>query len=519
MTKTINGRYRLDERIGAGGMGEVWRGEDLTLHRTVAVKMLHSNLRDDDEQKARFEAEARTLAQIHHPNVVDVYDFGHDGGSAYIVMEFVPGRSLGEILRDKSSVMTPERTAGIMAQAAEALDAVHKRGIIHRDIKPDNLMVKDDGTVVLSDFGIARMDMSMSLTAEGSVIGTAYYMSPEQVTGKQASPASDQYALGIVTFRCLAGELPFDATTPMDVALKQLGDPVPDLPPGTPEPMVTAVLRSLRKKPEDRYPDCKVFARALSRIIPKGETTASMAALEAPAAPLPEPTRVMPPAPEPTGTFKATARPVPPAAKPKRVGSARPVAAAPPAAPAARAASTAAAKPNNSAKIAAIALACVVVLGIALFLVTREGSTAGDGASGDSGANTGVEHTTEPGGNDGGGDTTDNGNGDGNGNGTGHDPGQTTEPNPGGGGPSAGNGGNDTKQVQVPNVVGQDLNTAGPMLNHAPGGTLIMDFGQDESGDPDACKIVRQDPQAGTVVPEQTHVKVFVHPKCSTSSN
>ncbi|HEY1179407.1 MAG TPA: serine/threonine-protein kinase, partial [Phytomonospora sp.] len=314
MTKTINGRYRLDERIGAGGMGEVWRGEDLTLHRTVAVKMLHANLRDNSEQQARFEAEARTLAQIHHANVVDIYDFGQEEGSSFLVMEFVPGRSLGDILRDEKETMTVERTAGIVVQAAQALNAVHKRGIVHRDIKPDNLIVKEDGTVVLTDFGIARTDMSMTLTADGTVIGTAYYMAPEQVSGERPVPASDQYSLGIVTYRCIVGELPFDGTTPMSVAIKQLRDPVPDLPDSTPPVLAAAVLRSLRKKPEDRYPDCLTFAKALNGLIPRGETTASMAAI-APLTDAPM-TRVMP------NVTKAANTTTAPATKPAKIAGA-----------------------------------------------------------------------------------------------------------------------------------------------------------------------------------------------------
>ncbi|MEV0645908.1 serine/threonine protein kinase [Phytomonospora sp. NPDC050363] len=516
MTKTINGRYRLDERIGAGGMGEVWRGEDLTLHRTVAVKMLHANLRDNSEQQARFEAEARTLAQIHHANVVDIYDFGQSEGSAFLVMEFVPGRSLGDILRDEKETMTVERTAGIVVQAAQALNAVHKRGIVHRDIKPDNLIVKEDGTVVLTDFGIARTDMSMTLTADGTVIGTAYYMAPEQVSGERPVPASDQYSLGIVTYRCIVGELPFDGTTPMSVAIKQLRDPVPDLPESTPPALAAAVLRSLRKKPEDRYPDCLTFAKALNGLIPKGETTASMAAITPLTdAPL---TRVMPKTAAPAAkTTKIAGAAAVPVRTPKEAKAAlRAAAASPPAAPPpARVAGSGSGKSKTPIFLAVAAAVVVVVLG-AVLLSNLGGDN--DGTGGDTSGNLGGDPGTSETDNSGGDNTGDGSNeGDDNTGDESTDPEHSDNPDSGGEPSDDGGdeGGDDEATAEVPPVSppGSDMNVPDARAWVEKRG-LAFKVKLGDGGDGTKCTSYTQEPAAGTMLKPGETVEVFYNEGC-----
>ncbi|MEV4897047.1 serine/threonine-protein kinase, partial [Nonomuraea sp. NPDC055795] len=175
---TLAGRYRLDTRIGAGGMGEVWRGEDIVLARTVAVKVLLPGRMDDPGFVARFQGEARAMATINHPGVVDVYDYGVSGDTVYLVMKFVDGEPLDRLLIRLGRI-APEPAMELIAQAASALQAVHDQGIVHRDVKPGNLMVQRDGTLVLTDFGIARSDLANRLTDAGMVLGTAAYCAPE----------------------------------------------------------------------------------------------------------------------------------------------------------------------------------------------------------------------------------------------------------------------------------------------------------------------------------------------------
>src|SRR5215831_23018 len=208
---TLGGRYRLDERIAGGGMGDVWRGTDEVLGRTVAVKILLPSLLAEPGFAQRFRDEARTMATISHPGVVNVYDYGTDSDVTYLVMEYVEGDPLSKTLT-KVGRLTPARTMSLVAQAADALQAAHDKGIVHRDVKPANLLVRPNGTLVLTDFGIARSAQASQLTAVGSVLGTASYISPEQASGHLATAASDIYALGVVAYQCLAGRRPFEGT-------------------------------------------------------------------------------------------------------------------------------------------------------------------------------------------------------------------------------------------------------------------------------------------------------------------
>jgi eukaryotic-like serine/threonine-protein kinase len=187
----LGGRYRLEERIASGGMGDVWRCVDDVLGRTVAVKILLPSLLEEPGFTERFRGEARTMATINHPGVVDIYDYGSDPATgAYLVMEYVDGDALSRTLA-RVGRLTPARTMALVAQAADALHAAHQTGVVHRDVKPGNLLVRPNGTLVLTDFGIARSVGAAQLTAAGSVLGTASYISPEQAMGEQATPLSD----------------------------------------------------------------------------------------------------------------------------------------------------------------------------------------------------------------------------------------------------------------------------------------------------------------------------------------
>ena len=256
---TLGGRYRLDERIAGGGMGDVWRGTDEVLGRTVAVKILLPALLDEPGFAERFRGEARTMATINHPGVVDVYDYGSDQQLAFLVMEYVEGVALSRTL-SRVGRLTPARTMALVAQAADALQAAHANGIVHRDVKPGNLLVRPNGTLVLTDFGIARSALVGQLTVAGSVLGTASYISPEQASGAVATAASDVYALGVVAYQCLSGHRPFDGATPIEIAMKHVRDTPRPLPADIPPPVRAIVDRALAKDPAARWPTAAAMA-------------------------------------------------------------------------------------------------------------------------------------------------------------------------------------------------------------------------------------------------------------------
>jgi eukaryotic-like serine/threonine-protein kinase len=256
---TLGGRYRLDERIAGGGMGDVWRGTDEVLGRTVAVKILLPALLDEPGFAERFRGEARTMATINHPGVVDVYDYGSDQQLAFLVMEYVEGDALSRTL-SRVGRLTPARTMALVAQAADALQAAHANGIVHRDVKPGNLLVRPNGTLVLTDFGIARSAMVGQLTVAGSVLGTASYISPEQASGAVATAASDVYALGVVAYQCLSGHRPFDGATPIEIAMKHVRDTPRPLPADIPPAVRAIVDRALAKEPGARWPTASAMA-------------------------------------------------------------------------------------------------------------------------------------------------------------------------------------------------------------------------------------------------------------------
>ncbi|WP_412099602.1 protein kinase domain-containing protein [Micromonospora ureilytica] len=262
----LGDRYRLGERVATGGMGAVWRGTDVLLEREVAVKVLLPSLVADPEFTARFRAEARMLAALRHPGVVPVHDVGQaalDDGSRvdYLVMEYVEGEPLSARVRTVGR-LDPATTMSVLAQAADALHTAHLAGIVHRDVKPGNLLVKADGSVVLVDFGIARSRNMAGLTAANMVLGTASYMSPEQATGQPVSAATDIYALGAVAYFCLAGQPPFHGDNPLAVALRHAQEEPAALPADTPPAVAAVVARALAKRPEDRFGSAAELAAA-----------------------------------------------------------------------------------------------------------------------------------------------------------------------------------------------------------------------------------------------------------------
>ena len=261
----LGGRYRLEERIASGGMGDVWRCVDDVLGRTVAVKILLPSLLEEAGFTERFRVEARTMATINHPGVVDIYDYGSDPtAGAYLVMEYVEGDALSRTL-SRVGRLTPARTMALVAQAADALHAAHEKGVVHRDVKPGNLLVRPNGTLVLTDFGIARSAGAAQLTAAGSVLGTASYISPEQAMGEQATRLSDIYALGVVAYQCLAGRRPFEGENPLEIAMRHVREAPPPLPPDIPPPVRAIVERAMAKDPAARWPTASAFAAIARR--------------------------------------------------------------------------------------------------------------------------------------------------------------------------------------------------------------------------------------------------------------
>lgn len=302
----LNDRYRVLEPVGEGGMATVYRAVDTRLGRTVAVKVLHPEYARDRAFLQRFQQEAEFAASLGaHPNIVDIYDIGQDGDLHYIVMEFVEGSMLKDLILQKRRFTVPEAFA-IGQQVASALDFAHKRGLIHRDVKPQNILITPDGLAKVTDFGIARSVTTSQLTRTGMVIGTVHYFSPEQAQGAPIGPQSDIYSLGIILYEMLTGHLPFDAENAVGVAMQHVHSDPPspwDYNPDLPARAVSVVMRALEKDPEERYRDAAEFAGALASQAgaePSGSTVIS---------PIIAPPR------QPTSEFKAVP---PPAARVQR---------------------------------------------------------------------------------------------------------------------------------------------------------------------------------------------------------
>jgi serine/threonine protein kinase/cytoskeletal protein RodZ len=262
---SFGGRYELDSRIAIGGMGEVWEATDHVIGRTVAIKILKDEYMGDPGFLERFRAEARHAALVNHEGIASVFDYGEENGSAFLVMELVPGEALSTILEREGSLST-DKTLDIVAQTASALQAAHAAGLVHRDIKPGNLLITPDGRVKITDFGIARIADQVPLTATGQVMGTVQYLSPEQASGHAASPATDTYSLGIVAYESLAGKRPFTGESQVAIAMAQINDAPPPLPPTVAEPVQNFVMSMIAKKPEDRPATASAVARAATAL-------------------------------------------------------------------------------------------------------------------------------------------------------------------------------------------------------------------------------------------------------------
>jgi serine/threonine protein kinase len=264
----IAGRYRLDSRLGFGGMSTVHLAMDLRLERQVAVKLLAEHLADDPTFVSRFQREAQAAARLVHPNIVQVFDSGRDqrSGQYFIVMEYIEGSSCAEILRDDGWIEVDEALS-IIGQACEGLHYAHRHGVVHRDVKPGNLLRAREGEVKLADFGIAKATEQSSITQVGSVLGTAAYLAPEQARGEEAGPSADLYALGVVTYQLISGRLPYEATSLTELALKQQQEEPAMLDTlvaaVTPE-LADAVAIALALDPRDRYHTALEMGHALS---------------------------------------------------------------------------------------------------------------------------------------------------------------------------------------------------------------------------------------------------------------
>ncbi len=262
---TFGGRYELISRIAVGGMGEVWKASDSIIGRTVAIKILKDEYMGDPGFLERFRAEARHAALVNHEGIANVFDYGEEQGSAYIVMELVPGEPLSAII-DREKRLPANRVLGIVAQTATSLQAAHDAGLVHRDIKPGNLLITPEGRVKITDFGIARIADQVPLTATGQVMGTVQYLAPEQASGHAATPSTDIYSLGIVAYECLAGKRPFTGESQIAIAMAQINDTPPDLPADVPEPVRNLVMSCLAKDAAGRPGSAAKLAQAAAAL-------------------------------------------------------------------------------------------------------------------------------------------------------------------------------------------------------------------------------------------------------------
>jgi serine/threonine-protein kinase len=309
---TYDGRYRIEKRIGSGGMANVYLAEDETLGRRVAIKVLHQRYAEDSQFVERFLREASAAARLNHPNIVQVYDRGQSDSTYYIAMEFVDGMTLKDLVRRRGA-LTEQEVLAYGRQALHALRFAHRNGIVHRDVKPHNMMVDTDGRLKIADFGIARAaaDADSGLTEAGSIVGTAQYLSPEQAQGLDVAAPSDLYSLGVVMFEMATGRVPFDGESPVNVALKHVKDPTPR--PSSINPQVSVqlesiILKAMEKDPARRYHSADEMLGDLDRAREGGQTAAMTQVLGA-AAVGAAATQVSPIAPTPIRSYET---PVPP---------------------------------------------------------------------------------------------------------------------------------------------------------------------------------------------------------------
>lgn len=264
----LEGRYELTRLIATGGMGQVWEGKDQELDRPVAVKVLREEFAGEEGYLKRFRAEARHTAALAHDAIAGLYDYGELDGRAYIVMELVKGRPLSDIIEENPDGLDEDRVIAVLKELAKALDAAHVKGVVHRDVKPENVLVDDtnDWALKITDFGIARSNDQAKLTKTGLVMGTAQYLSPEQAMGKQATSLSDIYALGIVAYEMLTGSRPFTGTSQVEIAMAQVKEAPPELPERINADLRRLVMMMLAKAPANRPRSAAVVARILDSI-------------------------------------------------------------------------------------------------------------------------------------------------------------------------------------------------------------------------------------------------------------
>lgn len=273
--QVFGSRYELISRIAIGGMGEVWKANDSVIGRHVAIKILKEEYLGDPGFRERFRTEAKNAALVNHEGIANVFDYGEEEGSAYLVMELVPGEALSTVL-EREKILPASRVLAIVAQTAAALHQAHLAGLVHRDIKPGNLLITPDGTVKITDFGIARLADQVPLTATGQVMGTVQYLAPEQAGGKPASPATDIYSLGIVAYEALAGKRPFRGESQVAIAMAQIKETPPELPTSIPEPVRRLVMSCMAKKPDGRPASAHDLAQA-ALALARGDTEEGLA--------------------------------------------------------------------------------------------------------------------------------------------------------------------------------------------------------------------------------------------------
>ena len=262
----IHRRYRLDSRLAQGGMGEVWKGYDIQLGREVAIKALRSDVTNAEAKLRRLRAEAHNSANLAHPNIAALFEYYEHDGIGFLIMEYVPSKSLADLFHEQNGPMEPTRLLPILIQTARGLFVAHSHGVIHRDVKPANIMVSDSGEVKITDFGVSYSTNQEQITQDGMVVGTAQYISPEQAQGQHATPQSDIYSLGVVAYEGLCGHRPFTGATPVDIAAAHVNNPVPPLPDSVDVQLREFVMSMLSKDPLDRPKDALTVSRTLSRI-------------------------------------------------------------------------------------------------------------------------------------------------------------------------------------------------------------------------------------------------------------
>ena len=255
----INDRYEIIRSIGEGGMANVYLGYDTILDRNVAIKVLRGDLSNDEKFVRRFQREALSASSLAHPNIVEVYDVGEDNGLYYIVMEYIEGKTLKQLLK-KRGTLTLSEAIDIMLQLTDGMAHAHDSYIIHRDLKPQNIMIKDDGQIKITDFGIAMALNSTQLTQTNSVMGSVHYLPPEQASGKGCTIKSDIYSMGIIFYELLSGSLPFKGDNAVEIALKHMRDPLPSLReenPAIPQSIENIIRKATAKNPKNRYDDAR----------------------------------------------------------------------------------------------------------------------------------------------------------------------------------------------------------------------------------------------------------------------